>query len=200
MSVLDMKGVVYLDEGKMGPLPKAGDEQSRPKINRFVVHLFIFYLPILTLLRTQFCQILPDSLEKDTIKWNHKVKSITPLPTKSQHKLLFNNGHEEIGANGIWSTVCSLLSPAKPVYSGITFIDLTIISVDILYLPIAAIVCQGMVLISSDGKGIILQCNSGGCVKVYVAVCELEDWVDKYQGGIFSTLIPPMSIKSKNIS
>ena len=191
MHVLDKKGVVYLDEGEMGPLPEIGDEQSRPEIDRFITHsffYFIFQLLFLTLLRTQLHQILLDSLEKDTVKWNHKVKSITPLPTKSQHKLLFANGHEEtvdlvIGADGAWSTVCSLLSLAKPVYSGITFIDLTITSVDTLYPAIASIVRQGMALVLSDGKGIILQRNSGGRVRVYVAVFESEDWVDKYQGG-----------------
>ena len=194
MRVLDKKGVVYLDEGEMGPLPEIGDEQSRPEIDRFVTRsffYFIFQLLFLTLLRTQLRQILLDSLEKDTVKWNHKVKSITPLPTESQHKLLFANGHEEtvdlvIGADGAWSTVRSLLSPAKPVYSGITFIDLTITSVDTLYPAIASIVRQGMALILSDGKGIILQRNSGGRVRVYVAVRESEDWVDTYQGGIFS--------------
>ena len=164
MHVLDKKGVVYLDEGEMGPLPEIEDEQSRPEIDRFVTHsffYFIFQLLFLTLLRTQLRQILLDSLEKDTVKWNHKVKSITPLPTESQHKLLFANGHEEtvdlvIGADGAWSTVRSLLSPAKPVYSGITFIDLTITSVDTLYLPIAPIIHQGMALVLSDSKGVIL--------------------------------------------
>ena len=105
--------------------------------------------------------------------------------------MLFANGHEEtvdlvIGADGAWSTVRSLLSPAKPVYSGITFIDLTITSVDTLYPAIASIVRQGMALVLSDGKGIILQRNSGGRVRVYVAVRESEDWVDTYLGGIFS--------------
>ena len=35
---------------------------------------------------------------------------------------------------------------------------------------------------------------------MYVAVRESEDWVDTYQGGVFSTPVPPTPIKSKNIS
>ena len=65
----------------MGPLPEVGDEQSRPEIDRFVAHSFFFHLLILTFVRTQLRQTLLDSLEKDTVKWNHKVKSITSLPS-----------------------------------------------------------------------------------------------------------------------
>ena len=79
MRVLDKKGVVHLDEGKMEPLPEVGDEQSRPEIDGFVAHFFLFFhLLFLTLLRTQLRQILLDSLEKGTVKWNHKI---IPLPS-----------------------------------------------------------------------------------------------------------------------
>ena len=44
MRVLDKKGVVYLDEGEMGPLPEIGDEQSRPEIDRFVTHSFFIFI------------------------------------------------------------------------------------------------------------------------------------------------------------
>ena len=82
MRVLDKKGVVHLDEGEMEPLPEVEDEQSRPEIDGFVAHFFLFFhLLFLTLLRTQLRQILLDSLEKGTVKWNHKVKSIIPLPS-----------------------------------------------------------------------------------------------------------------------
>ena len=78
MRVLDKKGVVHLDEGGTGPLPEVGDEQSRPEI---VPHSFLFFhLLFLTLPRTQLRQIFLDSLEKDTVKWKHEIKSITLYP------------------------------------------------------------------------------------------------------------------------
>lgn len=40
----------------------------------------------------------------------------------------------------------------------------------------------------SDSKGLILQRNSGGRVRVYVAVREPEDWLDTYEGGLFAKI------------
>jgi 2-polyprenyl-6-methoxyphenol hydroxylase-like FAD-dependent oxidoreductase len=80
----------------------------------------------------------------------------------------------------------SLLSTAKPLYSGISFIDLTISNVDDRCPAVAKLVGQGLALIISDGKGIIAQRNSGGRVRLYVALRVDEGWLEEFEGGVFS--------------
>lgn len=68
------------------------------------------------------------------------------------------------------------------MYSSISFIDLSISAVDSRYPSVAALVGQGLTFIVSDNKGLIAQRNSGGIVKVYVALRVAEGWMDEFEG------------------
>lgn len=135
--------------------------------------------------------MLLDSLDEGTVQWGHKLQTITPSSSSQQHKLTFENGREEtadlvVGADGAWSIVRSLLSPAKPVYSGISFMDLTISHIDTRYPSVSTFVGQGIAFANADSKAIIAQRNAGGRVRVYVALRVAEDWLDTYQDGALS--------------
>jgi 2-polyprenyl-6-methoxyphenol hydroxylase-like FAD-dependent oxidoreductase len=143
------------------------------------------------LFRKDLRRILLNSLDDGTVQWGCKLKTITQLTgdLSGQHKLIFENSREEtadfvVGADGAWSVIRPLLSPAKPIYSGISFIDLTISAVDSRSPPVAALVGQGLVFIVSDDKGLIAQRNSGGLVRVYVALRVAEGWLDEFEGKI----------------
>lgn len=127
------------------------------------------------------------------MQWGQKLQTIIPIHDQPghQYKLTFRSGREEIadlvvGADGAWSAVRPLLSPAKPVYSGITFIDLTISDVDNRLPAIASLVGHGMTSVLSDSKGFMAQRNSGGKERVYVALTVPENWLSEFEGGILS--------------
>jgi hypothetical protein len=67
-----------------------------------------------------------------------------------------------VDAGGAWSLIRGLLSSVKPIYSGITFIDLTISDADTRCPAVSTLVGWGLTSIVSDGKGIIAERNSGG--------------------------------------
>jgi 2-polyprenyl-6-methoxyphenol hydroxylase-like FAD-dependent oxidoreductase len=89
-----------------------------------------------------------------------------------------------VGADGAWSLVRHLVSPAKPIYSGIVFIDLTISDVDTRCPAVSNLVGQGTTFITSEGKSIIAQRNSRGRVRVCVSLRVDEGWLEEFEGGI----------------
>jgi 2-polyprenyl-6-methoxyphenol hydroxylase-like FAD-dependent oxidoreductase len=101
--VLDKRGNVLLDEPDDG----TGD---RPEVSRGDLR-----------------RILLDSLPAGTVRWGHKLAAVSPL-SGGRHMLTFADGSTVttdllVGADGAWSRVRPLLSEAKPVYVGTTFIE-----------------------------------------------------------------------------
>lgn len=123
--------------------------------------------------RTELRRILLESLTRDSIRWGHKLRTVTPLG--AAYRLEFKNGASEIfdlvvGADGTWSRVRPLLSPARPIYSGITMIDLTVSDVDASYPALSRLVGPGKMFALGDGKALIAQRNGSSVVRVYVAL------------------------------
>ena len=83
-----------------------------------------------------------------------------------------------IGADGAWSTIRSLLTPVKPIYSGYTFYDLFMHDVDA-HPKLAEMVGNGICMMVGYTKGILPQRNSKSVVRTYVAFPVDEDWLDK---------------------
>ncbi|KAJ6513140.1 monooxygenase [Mycena sanguinolenta] len=128
--------------------------------------------------RGQLRQILLDALEADTVQWGCTVKSAEAIEGGSKVRLIFEDtvsaekhGHElfdvVIGADGAWSRIRPVLSPAKPDYSGTVSIELSLIDVDNRNPELGSFVGQGMFSALDDQKALIAQRNSGGNIRIY---------------------------------
>ncbi|MEU5259588.1 NAD(P)/FAD-dependent oxidoreductase [Amycolatopsis sp. NPDC021455] len=102
--LLDKTGRVLVDR----PEPAGGG--GRPEIDR-----------------TELRQLLLGSLEPGTIAWGRKV--VAARPAEPGYALEFADGSGVradlvVGADGAWSRIRSLLTPAKPRYTGITVVEM----------------------------------------------------------------------------
>ncbi|KAF7973075.1 hypothetical protein HWV62_16266 [Athelia sp. TMB] len=162
MRIYDSQGTLLLeDDGKHGPpgTPGAGDEQSRPEIDR-------------TPLRKLFYDYVAPS---NSIKWSHNFTSARCLPD-STYELTFADGATAtcdllVGADGAWSRVRPLVSPAKPAFSGITGVE-TSLAPARLAAPelqdVAAHVGQGTCFSSKGGDALVSQRAGDGRIRTYV--------------------------------
>ncbi|KAH9848581.1 monooxygenase FAD-binding protein [Lenzites betulinus] len=156
---------VFHDEGSA---PDDNDlSQSRPEIDRRVL-----------------LSILHDAVPQDAIKWDHALVSIIPLED-GQHQLTFANGLVTtadlvVGADGAHSRIRPLLSPAVPLYHGVTGAEISL-PPSVVALPenrdINEGVGKGTCLLAQDGKIFTLQRNGDGRIRVYAWHRQSLDWV-----------------------
>ena len=153
--ILDKTGTVFVDE--------QGEDagRDRPEIERGDLH-----------------DLLVDSLEPGTIVWNHKVTTLTPLDN-AQHQLTFADGSSAtvdllIGADGAWSKVRPLVSNARPEYSGVSFLDMSISDLTP-YPESAALVGPGIMFAFTGDRGMIA--HGGNHIRNYAALQVPEDWL-----------------------
>lgn len=125
--------------------------------------------------------MLYEHLTPGTVRWGRKLRDLSPLGG-GVHRLEFADGGEAeadlvIGADGAWSRVRRLLTDAVPQYLGVCFLDARFDDVDTRHPDVAAIVGGGH-MFSTDGAGraVIVQRNSGGVVRGYVAFRAELDW------------------------
>ena len=155
---MDKKAVVHLEQSEEG-------STYNPEIDR-----------------AELRQLLLDSISPDTIKWNHKVVNI--LQNGASYTLEFADASQEkvtadivVGADGAWSHVRAISTvPVTPVYSGITFVDLTLANYESEYPTLSKFVGRGSLFALDDGKGIIAQRNSRDVIRVYAALQVDEQW------------------------
>ena len=150
MRVLDRTGAVRYQDTTPG---------ERPEIDRSVLK-----------------RILIDSLPAGTIRWDAKITETTPT------SITLATGERVdtdvlVGADGAWSKVRPLLSPATPVYCGLSFVEAHIPDVDARYPDIAELVGPGSMFALGEGKGLLAQHNGDGRIRVYVALLVEEDWI-----------------------
>ncbi|MFI6996421.1 FAD-dependent oxidoreductase [Nocardia sp. NPDC050175] len=131
--------------------------------------------------RGQLRTMLYEHLQPGTVHWGHKLLQATPAENGT-HRLEFANGASTevdlvIGADGAWSPIRRLLTDAVPEYLGVCFLDARFDDVDTKHPEIAAIVGDGH-MFSTDGAGraVIVQRNSNGVVRGYVAFRAELDW------------------------
>ncbi|WP_370938345.1 FAD-dependent oxidoreductase [Amycolatopsis sp. cg13] len=130
--------------------------------------------------RGQLRTMLYDQLAPGTVHWGHKLTALTT--ENSVHRLVFANGSTVdsdvvIGADGTWSKVRRRLTGAMPEYLGVSFLDVRFDDVETRHPDIAALVGNGQ-LFTTDGAGraVIVQRNSNGVIRGYVAFRAKEDW------------------------
>ncbi len=132
--------------------------------------------------RGELRRILLESLPKDAIRWGHKVSTVASLGG-GQHAITFTHGATVIadllvGADGAWSKVRPLVSEAKPVYSGTSFIETYLFDIDTRYIASAKAVGAGAMYALSPGKGIVVHREPKGILHTYVELTKTKEWFD----------------------
>ncbi len=126
-------------------------------------------------------QLLINSLPADKIKWNHKVARIGCLG-EGKHQVEFSNGNSIIsnllvGADGAWSRVRPLVSAAKPIYSGTTFIETNLFDGNTRHKASADAIGSGTLMAVEPGKGIMAHRYANGNLRAYIALNRSEEWI-----------------------
>ncbi|KAJ3095115.1 hypothetical protein HDU97_007256 [Phlyctochytrium planicorne] len=188
MKILDKHGKVHFEEIKKGE--GAGD---RPEIDRGDLR-----------------NLLIDSLAPGTIRWGTTVKEVEELQGGGIRLTFvesFGTEAEQSGvleadlvvaADGAWSKIREMLSPARPIYSGISFLDITLKDIDqtpivdndgsVPYKTLGELVGRGSIFAIEEGKGLIAQRNSKGTARIYVALRVPENWLKEQSGMDFDNV------------
>jgi 2-polyprenyl-6-methoxyphenol hydroxylase-like FAD-dependent oxidoreductase len=156
--VLDKYGNVLLDEPDDG-------SGGRPEVPR-----------------GELRRILIDSLPDGTVRWDHKLAGASSLGN-GRHTLTFANGTAVttavlVGADGAWSRVRPLLSDAKPVYVGTSFIETYLYDGDTRHTPSADAVGAGALFAVAPGKGILAHREPNGALHAYVELHKPKEWIE----------------------
>ncbi|RKO88622.1 monooxygenase FAD-binding protein [Blyttiomyces helicus] len=161
--IVDEHGVVHFDEA--GPPAGENGASDKPEIDR-----------------GQLRDLLLDSLAPDTVKWGHALVRVAPAPTEDHRwELEFAHGVMTVvdlvvGADGAWSRVRPVLSPAMPIYTGVTFVEFTLHDVDTHHPEVATLVGSGTMFAMGGEKGLIAQRSGKGNVRVYFALRVAQTW------------------------
>ncbi|WP_416478431.1 FAD-dependent oxidoreductase [Streptomyces sp. LKA04] len=132
--------------------------------------------------RGRLRDLLLDSLPEGTVRWGHKVAGARPLGD-GRHEVTLADGSAFttgllVGADGAWSRVRPLLSPALPAYAGVSFVEADLYDADVRHPASAAVVGGGMLFALGDGRGFLAHRETDGSLHVYAAARIAEDWLD----------------------
>lgn len=155
MRVLDKSGAVLIDHR-----PEGGSG-GRPEIDR-----------------TALRDLLISSLDPGRIAWGRKLLGAAPLGG-GRHGLSFADGSSAeadllIGADGAWSKVRPLLSPASPDYCGVSYLEFRLSDAAQRHPAAAALVGPGVFFALSDNKA--LMGHGGGDIHLGAALRVPLDW------------------------
>ena len=137
MRILDKHATVRLTEDDDGD---GSGDQDRPEVNR-------------RSLRDLLLASLPDG----TVRWGAKVTGARALDA-GRHEVTLADGSTFttdllIGADGAWSKVRPLVSDAKPLYSGLSFVELSLEDADTRHPLAAELVGQRLDVRARRGQG-----------------------------------------------
>ncbi|MFF5468338.1 FAD-dependent oxidoreductase [Streptomyces achromogenes] len=127
-------------------------------------------------------ELLLGSLPAGTIRWGAKVVGVRPLDG-GRHRVTLADGSEFttdvlVGADGAWSRVRSLVSTARPAYTGVSFVEADLREADRRHPVSAEVVGDGMLFALGPGRGFLAHREPDGSLHVYTAVVAPEDWLD----------------------
>jgi 2-polyprenyl-6-methoxyphenol hydroxylase-like FAD-dependent oxidoreductase len=132
--------------------------------------------------RGELRDLLLDSLPEGTVRWGAKVTQARPLGG-GRHEVTLADGSAFttgllVGADGAWSRIRPLLSPAQPAYTGVSFVEVDLLGADVRHPVSAGVVGGGMLFALGAGRGFLAHRETDGSLHVYVAVEAPEEWLD----------------------
>ncbi|MEU0051381.1 NAD(P)/FAD-dependent oxidoreductase [Streptomyces sp. NPDC006309] len=132
--------------------------------------------------RGELRELLLDSLPAGRVRWGAKVTDAQPLGG-GRHRVTLADGTAFttdllVGADGAWSRVRSLLSSARPAYTGVSFVEADLLEADLRHPTSAEVVGGGMLFALGAGHGFLAHRETDGSLHIYAAVEAPEDWLD----------------------
>jgi 2-polyprenyl-6-methoxyphenol hydroxylase-like FAD-dependent oxidoreductase len=131
-------------------------------------------------LRGDIRRILLESLPDGTVQWGKKLLSAAPI---EQHRqvLSFADGSTVttdalVGADGTWSKVRALVSPEKPKYAGMSYVDTYLHDVDDRHPASAKAVGNGSMYALTPGRGFLAHREAGNVIHTYVVLSYPVEW------------------------
>ncbi|WP_422745918.1 FAD-dependent oxidoreductase [Mycobacterium sp. WMMD1722] len=132
-------------------------------------------------LRGDLRRILLESLPEDTVRWGHKVAGVRPLGG-GHHELRFGDGSTHIstllvGADGAWSRIRPLLSPARPEFIDTVFVESYLYDIDTRHPAAAALVGDGALYALSPEQGLVVHREVPDVLHTYALLRRPAEWV-----------------------
>lgn len=126
--------------------------------------------------------LLLGSLPAGTVRWGAKVTCARGLGD-GRHEVALADGAAFttdllVGADGAWSRIRPLLSTARPVYTGVSFVEADLPDADTRHPVSAEVVGAGLMFALGPGKGFLAHRAPDGGLHVYAALRVAEDWSD----------------------
>ncbi len=132
-------------------------------------------------LRGDLRRLLLDSLPEGTVRWGRKLAEVSGLGG-GRHEIVFADGSTAqadllVGADGAWSRVRPLVSGARPLYVGVTFVETYLHDVDNRHPATAALVGAGAMYAPAPGQAIFAHREADDVVHSYVELRRPAEWV-----------------------
>jgi 2-polyprenyl-6-methoxyphenol hydroxylase-like FAD-dependent oxidoreductase len=164
LKLVSPTGKVLRDENDSSTPSRPEDFADRPEIDRVVLR-----------------DILLNSLEPNNIRWGKKLQHVEP-GEDSTYDLYFGSSSVEkgfdlvVGADGAWSKVRPLLTDQKPVYSGISMVELWALDAETRHPWLSEYVGAGSCFMFDEGRALFCQRNGNGSIRSYACVRQPETW------------------------
>jgi 2-polyprenyl-6-methoxyphenol hydroxylase-like FAD-dependent oxidoreductase len=134
-------------------------------------------------LRGDIRRILLESLPPDTVQWGKKLVTAASVGD-GQHELTFADGSTTradvlVGADGTWSRVRALLSDARPVYAGMSYVETYLENADVRHPSTAQAVGNGAMYALVPGKGFLAHREAGDIIHTYVVLHGPLEWFEE---------------------
>lgn len=131
--------------------------------------------------RGQLCDLLLNSVQEGTVHWGRKLTSVSGGAT-GPRILNFDDGTTVetelvIGADGARSQVRAAVSPAQPLYTGVTFLEAWFDDIETRHPDLTKFTGAGSATAFDGDRALFAQRNGGGHMRVYVILRTAVDWI-----------------------